>query len=178
MPQVTSSIDCTPLNEPCAQTGITTDWLTIQRLECEVHRAALIAAYGPMPADVYLSIKIRGHDFGSYAELELIYDPDYEDQAAYAANIEDGLSMWIDANFTAPVIYDDIGVMRPGSLRRAFDCIVGALVTSKRLIADRYGTPRERDVVANLTAAFPACAEIADMRIATVAALQTANSVS
>lgn len=172
MPAVSQSIDITPLNEPCAQTGITKDWLTIQQLECEVHRAALIAAYGPMPAGVYLSIKTRLHGFGSYAEIEMIFDPDYDDQAAYAAQIEDGLSRWLDVNFAAPVIYDDIGVMRPGSLRRTFDCIVGALVTSKRLIADGDATPRDHRIVDNLTAMFPACAEIADMRAAKVAALQ------
>ena len=141
-----------------------------------MYRAALIAAHGPIPDDVYLNIKVQPHDYGGYNELEISYDADYPEQAAYAAAVQEGLSKWGDVHFTAPVIYDDIGVVRQGSIRRADDCVIGAIITTKRLIADGYATTREHKIVGNLTAAFPEWAAAADRRIATVTALQ--NSVS
>lgn len=178
MAMTTQCLDMTPYNEPCAQTGLHQHWITRQRLECEVYRAALIAAYGAIPDGVYFNIKVRPHDLGGYAELEISYDPDYPDQATYAVAVEEGLSKWMDVNFTAPVIYDDIGVVREGSLRRADECVIGALVTSKRLIADGYATTREHKIVTNLTGAFPEWAAIADGRIATIMALQTSVAAS
>lgn len=171
MAKITQPLDTTPYNEPCAQTGLHQHWITLQRLECEVYRAALVAAHGPVPQDVYVSIKIQPHDFGGYAELQITFDPDYPEQQAYAAAVEDGLSKWLDVNFTAPVIYDDIGVVREGSIRPASECVIGALVTSKRLVADGYATAREHRIVANLSAQYPEWAALADQRIATIAGL-------
>ena len=43
MHMVSFSIGGAPSDEPCAQTGITTNWVYLQQLECTVYRAALIA---------------------------------------------------------------------------------------------------------------------------------------
>ena len=45
MHMVSFSIGGAPSDEPCAQTGITTNWVTLQQLECTVYRAALIARF-------------------------------------------------------------------------------------------------------------------------------------
>lgn len=176
MASITQPLDSTPYNEPCAQTGMHQHWITLQRLECEVYRAALVAAYGPVPQDVSLSIKVQRHDFGGYVELQITYDPDYPEQQAYAAAVEEGLSKWLDVNFTAPVLYEDIGVVRDGSMRPAAECVIGALVTSKRLITDGYATTREHRIIANLTAQYPEWAALADQRITTIAGLAAVNA--
>lgn len=173
---ITHPLDSTPYNETCAQTGMHQHWITLQRLECEVYRAALVAAYGPIPPDVYLGIKIQRHDFGGYVELQIKFDPAYPEQQAYAEKVEDGLSKWLDVNFTAPVTYVDIGIVREGSLRRVDECVIGALVTSKRLIADGLSTEREHRIVANLAAQYPEWAATADKRIATIAGLAAVNA--
>ncbi len=75
----------------------------------------------------------------------------------------------MDAGFTAPVEYDDRSQERPGSRRLANDCVVAALVGARRLDAGGYATERETRTIANLTAAFPNCAAIADDRLAALA---------
>ena len=103
---ISLSIGTVPGDEPGAQAGITADWLALQQLEATTYRAALIAVHGPRPDGVGMPIKIHDHDFGPYAELEVQFDATDPAAAAYAAGVEDGLASWIDAGFTAPVVYD------------------------------------------------------------------------
>ena len=162
MRKTTVSVGPTPAREACAQTAITRSWLLLQDLEARVYRAALIGIHGPLPKGVSMPVTTHAHDFGSYADLTVSFDADDVDARRYAAAIETGLSTWLDANFSAPVIYDAGSQPRPGSVRQEQDCIIGALVTCRRLIADGYATDREHRIVANLTAAFPGCATLAD----------------
>ena len=57
MHMVSFSIGGAPSDEPCAQTGITTNWVTLQQLECTVYRAALIARFGVPPEGARLATK-------------------------------------------------------------------------------------------------------------------------
>jgi hypothetical protein len=158
MHMVSFSIGGAPSDEPCAQTGITPNWVYLQQLECTVYRAALIARFGVPPEDARLAIKSHNHDFGSYAQVEIVFDRDDADSVAWFERVEDGLSTWLEANFTAPVEYDDRAQERVGSRRDAGDVITAALMTSQQLINSGHATDREHDAVRHLSAAYPACA--------------------
>lgn len=173
---ITTSIGTVPANEACAQTGATDNWPTLQHLECITYRAALIAVHGPLPAGVTMPVRTCGHDFGSYAELVVRFDDDDVAAVAYAQRVEDGLGSWMDAGFTAPVAYDDRGQERAGSRRLANDCVVAALVGARRLDAGGYATERETRAIANLTAAFPNCAAVAEDLLAAFAVASSGDA--
>lgn len=170
MHMVSFSIGGAPSDEPCAQTGITTNWVTLQQLECTVYRAALIARFGVPPEDARLAIKSHNHDFGSYAQVEIVFDRDDADSVAWFERVEDGLSTWLEANFTAPVEYDERSQERVGSRRDAGDVITAALMTSQQLVNSGHATDREHDAVRHLSAAYPACAAEAASRLLAIAA--------
>jgi len=161
MTTLTLSLGPTPYNERCAQTGVTADWLVLQQLEATTYRAALIALHGPPPAGVHLPVATYGHDFGSYAAIEVRYPSGEAAASAYVDALSNDLKSWMAANFTAPVLYDGRSQEIPGSRRTTTDCVVGALATCRMLIAQGYGTAREETVVANLTRAFPTSARMA-----------------
>ena len=170
MHMVSFSIGGAPSDEPCAQTGITTNWVTLQQLECTVYRAALIARFGVPPEDARLAIKSHNHDFGNYAQVEIVFNRDDADSVAWFERVEDGLSTWLEANFTAPVEYDDRALERVGSRRDAGDVIAAALMTSQQLVNSGHATDREHDAVRHLSAAYPACAAEAASRLLAIAA--------
>jgi hypothetical protein len=167
---VSFSIGGAPSGEPCAQTGITSNWATLQQLECTVYRAALIARFGVPPEGARLAIKSHNHDFGSYAQVEIVFDRDDADSVAYFERVEDGLSTWLEANFSAPVDYDEHAQECVGSRRDAGDVITAALMTSQQLINSGHATDRERDAARYLSAAYPACAAEAASRLLAIAA--------
>ena len=165
----TLSIGPAPTHERCAQTRVTASWLMLQQLEATTYRAALIAIHGLPPAGVHMPVRTYPHDFGSYAALEVRFQPSDEAATRYAAALETGLTHWVSANFAAPVTYDDRSQPQAGTVRDANACIICALVTCRRLIADGYATDRERSIVTNLTAAFPSCARLAGALLEDVA---------
>jgi hypothetical protein len=170
MHMVSFSIGSTPSDEPCAQTGITAKWVYLQQLECTVYRAALIARFGMPPEGARLAIKSHNHDFGSYAQVKIVFDRDDADSVAWFERVEGGLSTWLEANFTAPVEYDDRAQERVGSRRDASDVITAALMTSQQLVNSGHATNREHNAVRHLSAAYPACAAEAASRLLAIAA--------
>jgi hypothetical protein len=102
MAKVRIHIGTAPNDEPCAQTGITRDWLRLQQIECLVYRAALIARFGPPPAGKAISCAHNTHHFGSYIDLVVLFD-DEDDVpsggAAWAETVADGLARWGDGGF-------------------------------------------------------------------------------
>ena len=159
-------IGTAPGDEPCAQTGITRDWLRLQQLECLVYRAALIARAGPPPAGVDIKPAHNAHDFGSYHDLIVVFDPDDESGAHYADLVADGLARWHDGGFIAPVAYDDSSQPRANTEMSVADCIIGTIIRLTRLIRDGYGTPADAAAVSHLRQAYPAQAVTADERLA------------
>ena len=170
----TIHLGTTPAEEPCAQTGVTLDWLQLQQVETQVYRAALIARYGPPPPSTHLVVTTSDHDFGRYAELvvsfavaELVVSFAVDDPAgaAYADEVEGGLDRWMAAGFIGPVDYDDDDGS-PVTRRSAEASIVAAIVLARRLIANGYGTEREHSADTHLSAAYPTCAQLAADKIA------------
>jgi len=86
-------IGATPSDEPCIQTGA--DYYNLlQKIECRYYRKALIEHYGEPPGEANLRTKGSPHDFGTYYEVVIYFNPDNEEETKYAIEIELGLEEW------------------------------------------------------------------------------------
>lgn len=159
------SIGIVPHDESCAQTGRTANHYLYQTIECAVFRAALIGRYGPPPTATEYQIRTHIHEFGSYRELDLVYDPVDPVATAYAESVEDGLGRWSDGGMIAPVRYDEQyqATMDVPSENAAAQ---GAIVRLTQLIRDGYGTETDRLIVDNLRSHYVDAAIRADATLA------------
>ena len=158
-----------PAEEDCAQLGQTPDFDTLNRLEIEAYKCALIARYGAPPPGCRLAGLSNRHDFGRYVTLVLHIENELDEAvAAYAADVEEGLGTWIEAGFTAPVRYD--GECPTVERYDPSDLIVGALLTTRPDADGRFPVPDFATLHANLAAAFPAEAAAAAARLTTATA--------
>jgi hypothetical protein len=87
----------TPAEEDCQQT-IDPDYATKARAECAIYRAYLERLF-PIPqelqGDVEFGIKGSAHDFGTYYEVRIGYNPNNDQAAEFAFNVESNLpSRW------------------------------------------------------------------------------------
>lgn len=91
----------TPAEEECASS---TDprFDVANRAECMAYRAALERFYGEPPNEASYGIKGQLHEFGTYREVVIYYNPDDEAEAAYAFNVEQGLARWAEAGMRQP----------------------------------------------------------------------------
>ncbi len=106
MPRQILEIGTTPGEEQCAQTGSKTyDAGTLQRLECKAYILALTRKYGAPPEDSRLYTKATPHDFGTYHEVAYSFDRDNEAHQKYAAEVENGLGHWDDAQMWPPICW-------------------------------------------------------------------------
>ncbi|MDF0490432.1 hypothetical protein PX554_20080 [Sphingomonas sp. H39-1-10] len=141
-----------PYEESCAQLGHTPDFERIARLECTLHRAALVAMFGPPPEGVTIAVRSNPHDFGTYYDLAVRVDDGDPDARAYALRLEDeGPGRWHDAGFTAPVDYGERGAVihvTHGDLASG----IRAAVLTLGQFPDREAQAAMR---ANLVAAYP-----------------------
>lgn len=171
MAKVRIHIGTAPGDEPCAQTGITHDWLRLQQLECLVYRAALIARFGPPPPRAEISCAHNTHDFGNTIDLVVFYDDDDDGPgggAAWAESVADGLARWQDGGFIAPIVYDAAGQPSLCSLSDVRESIVTTIVRLTRLVRDGYGTDADRSMIANLRSAYSSHSVTADERLAVI----------
>lgn len=151
-----------PADEPCAQLGRTRAFDRFALLETNVHRAALIARFGPPPPGASLRCEGQNHDLGRYYELIARYDRADSAARAWAAAIDRGLTRWLDAGFLAPILYDDAGQVRELLYSDHFDAARRVIVTLERLRIDGYGADWEAAAIAHLRRAYPREAEDAD----------------
>jgi hypothetical protein len=80
-----------PIDEPCAMVG-SADYHRRARLECRVFINQLERAFPEaIAAGLYFRIKANGHDFGTYYEVEAVFDNEDENQTEWAYTIEDEL---------------------------------------------------------------------------------------
>ena len=90
-----------PINEPCASVG-QPDYSRRARLECRAFINQLERAFPEaMDAGLYFRTKANGHDFGTYYEVQVIYDDDDEIQTEWAFVIEGTLPEYWDADARA-----------------------------------------------------------------------------
>lgn len=162
MTTVTLHLAPVPTEEPCAQLGRTRAFDRYALLEANVHRAALIARFGPPPAGASRRAEGQNHDFGPHYELIARYDDADPAARAWAAAVGHGLSRWLDAGFLAPVLYDDASQAREETYCDHFDAARRVIVTLERLRIDGYGADWEAAGIAHLRHAYPREAEDAD----------------
>ena len=77
-----------PINEPCAGVG-SDDYERRARLECRVFIHQLERTFPEaMETGLYFRIKSNPHDFGSYYEVQAVFDDEDESQTEWAFVIE------------------------------------------------------------------------------------------
>lgn len=151
-----------PASEPCAQLGQTPDFATLNLLEVEAYRAALIARHGPPPPGCRFEAIVNNHDFGRYRTLGLAVDANDPAVEAYAKAVEEGLASWLEAGFTPPVAYR--GSTGHADRHDVAEIVVGALQTTRPDFDGRYPVADFAVLHANLRAGFPAEAALYDDR--------------
>jgi hypothetical protein len=93
MSQETFFIGSAPYEEDCAQT--TDPNFTQQNmLECRVYMEQLLRVFGVCSAKAFLAIKAQSHDFGTYREVVVNFNPDDPDAEKYAIEVEGGIPKW------------------------------------------------------------------------------------
>lgn len=107
MPQEYIHIGCTPLEEPCAQIGVTADAQRYNKIECRAYIAALRKKFGDEPEGARLTVKSESHDFGTYREVICFYNLDDVASVEYAYRCETGLETWDEVGMEPPVRYDE-----------------------------------------------------------------------
>jgi hypothetical protein len=76
-----------PSEEDCVQLG-SPDYAREARAECKRYIKAIRHVCGPEPAGAQLTIKSLPHDFGSYFEVAVVFDPENESASEYAAKCD------------------------------------------------------------------------------------------
>jgi len=157
-----------PAEEDCAQLGRSPDFDTLNLLEVEAYRCALIARFGVPPEGCSFKVIPNHHDFGCYRTLGLrIISDDDATVADYAEAVEEGLATWIEAGFRAPVTYD--GAAPVIEHADPAGTVIAALMTTRPAADGTFPVPGFETLHANLAAAFPAEAATARARIAALA---------
>lgn len=83
-----------PYEEPCQQLGPNYDAVAAKH-ECNRYCNQLVRQFGKPPAGVSVSVRGFAHDFGTYYEACVLFDPDSEEQTEYAYKLEsDGPANW------------------------------------------------------------------------------------
>lgn len=77
----------TPHDEPCSQVG-SDNYLQKARLEARAFINQLIRENGEPPAGAQFKITRNPHDFGTYLDVALTFDPEDESQCNYVFGIE------------------------------------------------------------------------------------------
>ncbi len=84
------SLGPTPCNEECQQLGPDYDVVSARR-ECIRWRDQLIRQFGEPPLQARYKISANPHDFGTYCDLEIVFNLDDESSAEYAYRVEGNL---------------------------------------------------------------------------------------
>ncbi|MFA6159170.1 MAG: hypothetical protein WC763_06130 [Candidatus Paceibacterota bacterium] len=91
-----SLLSTAPYEETCAQVG-DDDYVNVAKAEASRFRDLLITKLGPPPPGFAFKNRWREHDFGSYLEVEVQWEPDDPVGRSYAlACIDHGPSTWDD----------------------------------------------------------------------------------
>lgn len=81
------TIGSVPYGEPCAQVG-SDNYDRNSRLECKAFIGQITREFGFEPNGAFLMIKRFPYEFGSYREVVVFYDDNYDDAVEYAFKIE------------------------------------------------------------------------------------------
>jgi uncharacterized protein YbaR (Trm112 family) len=90
------SLGATPYGETCAAVG-QEDYRKRARVECRAYIGQLTRMFGEPPDGCRLIIRSCPHDFGSYLDVEAVFDSDNEPAVRFAYRLEDGVPELWDA---------------------------------------------------------------------------------
>lgn len=76
-----------PCNEDCVQVSSKNDYWEDMLKECKRFRQAIEGKFPP-PDGAHITVKRFPHDFGTYAEVAVVYDDEYPDAVDYAFMLE------------------------------------------------------------------------------------------
>ena len=109
-------LGCSPCEEDCVQVSKTEDYMPAMRAELKRWKELLEQTF-PIPENIEASFRIKfsPHDFGSYGEVWLYYDPDDEQSVEFMLNVEKN----------APKRWDS----HPGTLRAHFAGVHGVTLS-------------------------------------------------
>ena len=92
----------TPADEKCEQCGPLYDARHAKK-ECRAFQEAIEKKLGPPPEGAFFKIRSNPHDFGTYHELAVYFDPSNEEAQSYAYKVEsDAPTTWAEVGMTAP----------------------------------------------------------------------------
>lgn len=157
MPTQRMNIGPVPCEETCASLGFTPNFEDVARAECRAYRAALIAVYGIPPEGARLSITENPHDFGTYYEVDVVYDTEVPAAVDYALIVEQGLARWDEAGLSAPYTYGERGSI----IERNFDSLdhlIAKAISDLRTAGESAPIGLDR-----LILAYPEAAALADI---------------
>lgn len=77
-----------PYDEQCVQVTDKADYKPAMRLECARYKTQLEKQFADRPDTVWFVIKTFPHDFGSYSEVCISFDPDNVESTDYAQHVE------------------------------------------------------------------------------------------
>lgn len=77
--------------EDCVQVSKTQPYINEMMLECHKYKEQLQHAFPNMPDECRFAVKPFPHDFGTYYEVVVYYEPNDEKSVEYAFNVEANL---------------------------------------------------------------------------------------
>jgi len=77
----------TPVDEPCAQVG-SDNYTRNARMEAEAFRQQIYRMFGDPPVATGIKIVSCPHDFGTYLDLQIVYEDDSEESCEWAFRVE------------------------------------------------------------------------------------------
>ena len=89
------SLGPTPPGEDCAQVG-TDDYYKWTKIEIRAYAKQIQRLFPDMPPNVRLKISSNPHDFGTYHELEVVFNSNDEDAMNYAFDMENNTPEYWD----------------------------------------------------------------------------------
>jgi hypothetical protein len=91
-----------PAEAACVQVG-SPDYARDARTECRAYIDAIRKVCGPEPDGAHLTVKSQPHEFGSYYEVAVVFDPDDSAAAEYASKVDESApTRWSDAGMEPP----------------------------------------------------------------------------
>jgi hypothetical protein len=87
MARETLEIGSTPYDEDCAQVG-SDDYAKRGKAECNRFIALLTKKFGNPPGEAYFYVKSNPHDFGTYYEVAIKFNPNDEAECDFAYRVE------------------------------------------------------------------------------------------
>jgi hypothetical protein len=76
-----------PLDEECAQLGAA-DYSSRSRKECQAFINQLTREFGEPPSGAYFKMTSNPHDFGTYRDVDIVFNDENEEAAEYAYRVE------------------------------------------------------------------------------------------